>query len=106
MCEGSCHLLGAKRQGGDGNVVKLNVELGGTVNQLLADHHRHTLTLGDELRGVEASHNRLEHLVDDRGENTLVEVGTQVSVQLREVVAVGLVQHTERNVDRLKICGR
>jgi hypothetical protein len=41
------------------------------------------LSLGDQLTGVELGSNRLQDLVDDRGEHSLVVVGSELSVAER-----------------------
>lgn len=54
------------------NILELNTEVLGTVQEVVADTRRDDLTVRDELGRVELGDDGLEHLVSDRGEDTLV----------------------------------
>lgn len=62
---------------GDGDVLEGDVELGGALDQVVADPLGDGLTLGDELGGVELGDDGLEDLVTDGREHTLVVVLTE-----------------------------
>ena len=64
------------------DVIENDVEVSGSVGQLLSDEQRDLLTLSDELGGVKFGHHTLQHFVANRGQNSLVEIGAQQLVHL------------------------
>ena len=93
-----CGVLAAEGQLRDGDIVKNDVEILGSVGQQLADHHGHLLTLGDELGGVELGHHRLEDLVADRWQHFLVKVHAQFAVHSGNVQHVRTRQDSQTDV--------
>lgn len=89
----------------NGHILELNVELSGAFSQILTDLGRDQLTLGDQLASIELGHNRLQDFVSDGGQDTLVVVHTQVLVDLRQLLDLGAVQHTESQSHHLHILG-
>lgn len=89
----------------NGHILELNVELSGTLSQILTDLGRNQLTLGDQLTSIELGNNRLQDLVSDGGQDTLVVVHTQVLVDLRQLLDLGAVQHTQSQGHHLHILG-
>ncbi|RUS19236.1 hypothetical protein BC937DRAFT_87792 [Endogone sp. FLAS-F59071] len=87
----------------DGDVVEDNVETQGAPCEVLAHEAGNTLTLRDELRGVELRNYGLEYLVHNRGENTLVVVLAQGPVDGREGVDVRLGKDTAGDINHLKV---
>ena len=67
---------------GDGDVLKSDVKLLGALEEIGADAVGDSLTLGDELGGVELGDNGLQDLVSDRWEDTLIVVLTKVLAKL------------------------
>jgi len=63
----------------------------------------HHVTLGDQLAGIELGHRGLENFVADRRQDAVVVVDAVLRVQLRQLLQVRLVQHTEGNSDVLHI---
>jgi hypothetical protein len=63
---------------GDGNVLKSNVELLGTLEEVAADAVGDGLTLGDELCGVELGDDGFEDFVSDGWEDTLIVILSEV----------------------------
>ena len=63
------------------------------------------LALGDELTGVELSHDRLERLVGNGRQHALVVVGAEARVDGGQCAHVGLEQHSQADVDRLQVLG-
>lgn len=59
----------------------------------------------DQLGGVELGHHRLEHLVDQRGQNSLVVVLAKGLVDSRQSRDAGSRQHSAGDVDHLQILG-
>jgi hypothetical protein len=88
-----------------GNIIESNVEACGTTSQVLADQTGNVLTLGDQLASVELSHDALQHLIDNRGQHTLIEILAQSAVDLGQSVHAGPGQDTASNVDHLQVLG-
>lgn len=61
---------------GDGDVLEGDIELRGTLKEVVADAVGDGLTLGDELGGVELGDDRLEDFVSDGREDTFIVVCT------------------------------
>lgn len=89
----------------EGNVIQENVESGRSLGQVLSHKLGNHLSLGNELTGIELGHHALEHLVHNRGQHTLVIVGAEGSVNLRQSLHLWSRQHTAGNVDHLQILG-
>ena len=62
----------------DGDVLKSDVELLSTLEEVGADAVGDGLTLGDELGGVELGDNGLQDFVSDRWEDTLIVILAKV----------------------------
>ena len=62
----------------DGDVLKSNVELLSTLEEVGADAVGDGLTLGDELGSVELGDNGLQDFVSDRREDTLIVILAEV----------------------------
>lgn len=62
----------------DGDVLKSDVELLSTLEEVGADAVGDGLTLGDELGGVELGDNGLQDFVSDRWEDTLIVILAEV----------------------------
>ena len=75
-------ILSAECQFRDRHVVENDVEISGSVGELLSDEQRDLLTLRDELGGVEFCDDALQNLVADGWQDSLVEVGAQKLVHL------------------------
>ena len=88
-----------------GDIIKHDVELGGSEREILSDQSGDVLTLGDKLGGVELGDNTLQDLVHNRWEDSLVVVGTEGSVDLWEGLDSWSGQDTAGNVDHLEILG-
>ena len=58
----------------DGHVIQEDVEVSGTCEEHVVDHLADGFSLGEQLGGVEAGHYRLGDLVDNRGQDALVEI--------------------------------
>lgn len=102
----TCGILLPERESRDGYVIQLDVKVPSSINERLTNQEGNALSLGDELRGVESRHDRLENFVHDRREDSLVIVQPELSVQRRQLKTIRLVQDTQRDVNRLQICGR
>lgn len=63
---------------GDGNVLKSNVELLGTLEEVAADAVGDGLTLCDELCGVELGDDGFEDFVSDGWEDTLIVILSEI----------------------------
>lgn len=70
--------LAAKGHVGDGDVLEGNVELGGAEGEIGSNALGDGLTLGDELGSIELGDDGLEDFVADRGEYSLIVIGTKV----------------------------
>lgn len=68
---------------GNGHVVQDEVEPQCSPLQIVAHETRHHFTLSDQLRRVELCHDRLEDLIDDGGENTLIIVCSELTIYFR-----------------------
>lgn len=88
-----------------GHIVQSNVEASRATGQVLPDQTGDVLTLSDQLAGVELGYHALQDFVDDRGQNSLVEVSTECAVDLRQGVDAGSRQNTAGDVDHLQILG-
>jgi hypothetical protein len=51
------------------------------------------------------SDNRLEDLIDDRWENALVVVNSQVTVEALKLRLIGSVKHSQAHIDHLEVLG-
>lgn len=105
----------------NGNILEGNVELVGALEQVGADLVGDSLTLGDELGGVELRNDGLEDFVTNGGQNTLVVVETEVLervsavksiwtiethlVDLRQLLDLWAVQHPQCEGDHLHVLG-
>src|SRR5690242_14091655 len=85
------------------DIVQQNVESSGTASELVSHQTRDILTLRDELRGVELRNYRLENLIHDGWQHTLVVVGAEGTVDLGKSVDAWPREHTAGDVDHLKI---
>ena len=72
---------------GDGDVLKSDVKLLGTLEEVGADTVGDGLALGDELGGVELGDNGLQDFVSDRWEDTLIVILAEVLVYLSDICA-------------------
>jgi hypothetical protein len=63
---------------GDGNILKSDVELGSTKSKVVSNSLRDSLSLGDELCGIELGDDSLQDFVSNRGEDSLIVIGTEV----------------------------
>lgn len=63
---------------GDGDVLKSDVELLSTLEEVGADAVGDGLTLGDELGSVELGDNGLQDFVSDRWKDTLIVILAEV----------------------------
>ena len=61
------------------------------------------LTLGNELGSVEAGNFGLEDFVHDGGQDTVIHVCAEVSVDGWELVNLGTAEHTQGDVDHLQV---
>lgn len=58
----SCCVFTTEAELCDGDVIQDDVEILGSLCQLLANQQRHLLTLCDQLRGIELGNHALQHL--------------------------------------------
>ena len=75
LLNGPCELL-SESHVSNRDVLECDVELPSTLHQVGTDAVGDSLTLCDEIGGVELGHNGLEDFVSDGGENTLIIIGT------------------------------
>lgn len=94
-----------ERQVGDGDVVEGQVEVRPALDQLGLDARRDLGALAQELLGVVLRDDGLENLVADRGEDALVEVGTELPVELRQLLDDRTPEDAQLDVDHLKVLG-
>ena len=94
-----------KRKTYDGDILELDVELTGTLSKVLTDFGRDELTLGNELTSIKLGNNRLQHLVSDRGQYTLIIIHAESLVDLGQVLDFRAVEDTEGQGDHLHILG-
>ena len=99
------HELPPERQVRNGHIVQGQVEVLPALDHFFLDLRRDFGTLTQELLGVVLGNDRLEHLVADGGEDTLVEVGSELPVQAGELLNYGAPEHTKLDVDHLQILG-
>jgi len=112
----------------DGDIVKVNIEIGSTLSETVLDHAAHQFSLCDELCCIESSlnrrklrigveptqdcqkkkedkyHNAFQHLIDDRRQHSLIVVVSQLLVNLGKLFPFRLGQHSQRYVHHLQIC--
>jgi hypothetical protein len=88
LLDGSCELL-SEGHVSDGDILEGDVELSGTLHQVGTDAVGDSFTLCDQLGGVELGHDGLEDFISNRGENTLVVIGT-VGLDSSELVVLSL----------------
>lgn len=86
-----------------GDVVQDDVEILGSLDELVPHQHADLSSLRDELRGVELGHDGLEHLIADGGEDPLVVVLAQPAVQGGELGLLRSVENTKPYVDHLQV---
>ena len=65
------------------HVVQYQVEPQRSPLQVVAYKARHHFTLGDQLGGIELGYDRLQDLIDNRGEDALVVIGSEFTVYYR-----------------------
>lgn len=90
---------------GDGDILKSNVELTGSLDEILSDSGGHDLSLGNELGGIKLGDNGLEHLVTNGGKNSLVVIKTEGLVDVGELGDDGSVEDSEGERNHLQILG-
>ena len=93
----------SERQVGDGHIVQLDVVLLRTLLQQLRNALRHLLSLRQQLLRVVLGHHGLHDLVAQGRQHAVTEIGTHFTVDLRQVLQVGMGQHSKRNTHGLQI---
>jgi hypothetical protein len=88
-----------------GHIIQSNVEPGSAAGKVVSHQTGNHLTLCNKLTGIELSNNALQHLVDNRGQDSLVEVLTKCAVDLRQSIYTGSRQDTAGDVDHLQVLG-
>mmetsp|Transcript_20392 Transcript_20392/g.36628 ORF Transcript_20392/g.36628 Transcript_20392/m.36628 type:complete len:300 (+) Transcript_20392:422-1321(+) len=97
------HKFTAERQVGDGDIIQRQMEMRPALNQFGLDPVRNLSTLTQKLLRIVLRHNRLENLISNRRQNTLIKISPELSVKLRQFFNNGTPQHTELNVNHLQI---
>lgn len=65
------------------DVVEHDVEPGSSSREIISDQSCDIFSLRNQLTGVELGDNTFEDFVDDRGQDSLVVIGPESSVDLR-----------------------
>ena len=87
------------------HIVEQNVEARGSPREVVPHELGNHLSLGDQLAGVELGDDALKHLVDNRGEDTLVVVLAEGPVDLGQRRDIRPREHTAGDVNHLEILG-
>ena len=93
--------LRSEMQVSDGHIVKNDVEIAKSLSKAVSDLLGDLLSLGQELSGVVAGNNWLEHFIDDGGEHTAVVVLSKETIQGEQLLRVRSEQDSQRDVDHL-----
>lgn len=87
----------------DRNIIENNVEFKGAFAENITDLGGHLLSLGDKLLSVVLGDDRLEHLVGDGGQDTLVVIRTDVVVDLGQFCLVWAEKDSKSDVNCLQV---
>lgn len=87
------------------DVVELNEESLGALDNRFTDLGGDLFSLLQQGRGGVTGHDGLEDFVSDGGEDAVVVIATELLMELGQLINLGLEQHTEMDVDHLKILG-
>ena len=89
----------------DGDIIELDVVLVGTLLQQLRNTLRDLFSFCKQLFGIILGNYSLHDLITQRGEDTIAEIRTHLSVNLGQMLQIRMGQNSERNANRLEILG-
>ena len=95
--------LGSEMQVRDGHIIEHDIEVLASFSETVSNLLWNLLSLSEQLSSVVSGDNRLEHLVDNWGEDTTIVILTQESVKIMELLRVRAEQDSQWDVDHLQI---
>ena len=98
-------VIGSEDEVDDGHIVDLDVEVSESAFQSVPDLTGDLVSVGEQLVGVVMGNHRLQDFVDDGWHDSLVIVGSEISVDGLESLCVWSVEDSESNLDLLEVVG-